>query len=670
MTHPTPDDAVLGDLIDDAGLAVTPAELRDLLRGINAAPESADWLSLVAPDAKPEIAARLGRARAALAGVTDDHGPALPDRVPALRRRLAELDLHGFVVPRADAHQGENVPASAERLAWLTGFTGSAGLAIVLADRAALFVDGRYTLQAPAQVDGTVFEFKHLIDDPHAAWLVEHLPTHGRLGFDPWLHTVDWTHRVRGKLEESGAALVPVEANPIDEIWTDRPPPPLAPVVPHDEAHAGRGSEDKRVALGAELAAAGVDAAVLSAPDAIAWLLNIRGGDVPRTPLPLSFALLRSDGQVDLFIDHRKLAPGLERHLGNQVAVQAPDRLGPALDGLGEAGKVVRTDKATAPAWIDSRLREAGATVRPDIDICALPKARKNAVEIAGSRAAHRRDGAAVARFLAWLDRVAPGGGITEIAAEQKLRTLRSDQEHYRDDSFDTITGAGPNGAIVHYRVTEDSNRMLDPGSLYLVDSGAQYLDGTTDITRTIAVGTPDAAMRRHFTLVLKGHIALATARFPKGTTGSQLDVLARQHLWAEGLDYDHGTGHGVGSYLGVHEGPARLSKMPNSVALEPGMILSNEPGYYRTGAYGIRIENLVLVVECVDLPDAERPMLEFETLTLAPIDLALVEPSLMSDAEIAWLDGYHARVREKIAPTLEGEAADWLVQATRPIGG
>ncbi len=670
MTDFIPDDAALAGLIDDAGLTMTPAELRDLLRGINAAPESADWLSLVAPDAAPPVAERLALAKAALAGVTDQHGPALPERVPALRRRLEALDLHGFVIPRADAHQGENVPAAAERLAWLTGFTGSAGLAVVLADTAALFVDGRYTLQAPAQVDGGVFDCKHLIDDPHADWLAGELPSGGRLGYDPWLHTVDWANRVRGKLEAAGATLVPVESNPVDEIWTDRPPMPLAPVVPHEEAHSGRGSEDKRAALAEEMTSAGVDAAVLSAPDAIAWLLNIRGGDVPRTPLPLSFAVLRSDGHVDLFIDRRKLAPGLERHLGNRVAVQPPDRLGPALDALGQEGRTVRTDKATAPAWIDTRLREAGATVRPDIDICALPKARKNPAEIAGSRAAHGRDGAAVARFLAWLDRVAPGGGISEITAEEKLRALRSELPLYRDDSFDTITGAGPNGAIVHYRVTEETNRMLDPGSLYLVDSGAQFLDGTTDITRTIAVGTPDDEMRRRFTLVLKGHIALATARFPKGTTGSQLDVLARQFLWGEGLDYDHGTGHGVGSYLGVHEGPARLSKMPSTVALEPGMILSNEPGYYRTGAYGIRIENLVLVRDCPDLPDAERPMLDFETLTLAPIDLALVEPSLMSAGEIAWLDSYHARVRSEIGPNLEGEAADWLEQATRPIGG
>ena len=670
MTHSTPDDAALAALIADAGLAIEPAELRDLLLGINAAPESPDWLDLVAPDASPELADRLRQARIALAGETGAHGPALPDRVPALRARLSELELDGFVVPRADAHQGETVPAAAERLAWLTGFTGSAGIAIVLRDRAALFVDGRYTLQAPAQVDGAVFEFKHLINDPHADWLAGLVPAGGRVGFDPWLHTVDWVQRVGTKLEAAGASLVPVTDNPVDTVWIDRPPMPLAPVVPHDETHAGRSSAEKRATLGDELKKCGVDAAVLSAPDAIAWLLNIRGGDVARTPLPLSFAVLRDDGQVDLFIDRRKLAPGLERHLGNQVAVQPPDGLGAALDAMGRDGLTIRTDKGTGPAWIDTRLRDAGATVRPETDICALPRARKNATEIAGTRAAHARDGAAVARFLAWLDRVAPGGGITEIAAEEKLRAMRAEQPLYRDDSFDTITGAGPNGAIVHYRVTEESNRLLDPGSLYLIDSGAQYLDGTTDITRTVAVGAPDEEMRRRFTLVLKGHIALALARFPKGTTGSQLDVLARQFLWSDGLDYDHGTGHGVGSYLSVHEGPARISKMPSTVALEPGMILSNEPGYYRTDAYGIRIENLVLVRDCPDLPDAERPMLDFETLTLAPIDLALVEPSLMSAREIAWLDAYHARVRSEIGPGLDGEAADWIAQATRPIGG
>ncbi len=437
-----------------------------------------------------------------------------------MRERLAALKLDGFVIPRADAHQGENVPAAAERLAWLTGFTGSAGLAIVLRDRAAMFVDGRYTLQAANQVDGAVFEHKHLIDDPHADWLAANLPAGARLGFDPWLHTVDWVSRVAAALERVGAELVPVEDNPLDAVWIDQPPLPLAAVVPHDEAYAGRSSEDKRVALGAQLNKDGVDAAVISAPDAIAWLLNIRGGDVPRTPLPLSFALLRADGQVDLFIDRRKLALGLERHLGNQVAVQPPDGLGLALDALGKDGRTVRIDKATAGAWIDARLRAAGATVRQEIDVCALPKARKNDGEISGCLAAHGRDGAAVARFLAWLDRVAPGGGISEIEAAERLHSLRAEQPLYRDDSFDTITGAGPNGAIVHYRVSDDSNRLLDPGSLYLVDSGAQYLDGTTDITRTVAVGTPNDEMRRCFTLVLKGHIALACRTLPEGHHG------------------------------------------------------------------------------------------------------------------------------------------------------
>ncbi len=672
MTDSTIDDATLAALIKDAGLKSTPDELRNLLRGINAAPEPPDadlWLALAVPDATPDLADRLRQAKALLAGVTDRHGPALADRVPALRKQLAAMGLDGFVIPCADAHQSEYIPASAERLAWLTGFAGSAGLAIVLRDRAALFVDGRYTLQAPAQADGAIFDFKHLIDDPHAEWLADNSPAGGRVGFDPWLHTADWVRRVGAALEKSGATLVAVEENPVDAVWTDQPPQPLSPVVPHDEAYAGRSSADKRAALGAELEKGGVAAAVISAPDAIAWLLNIRGGDVPRTPLPLSFALLRSDGQVDLFIDQRKLAPALERHLGNQVAIQPPEALGPALDALGEGGPTVRIDRASASAWIDSRLRDAGAKVKADIDICALPRARKNAVEMAGCRAAHVRDGAAVARFLAWLERVSPGGGISEIGAAEHLRAFRAEQKLYRDDSFDTITGAGPNGAIVHYRVSEETNRILDPGSLYLVDSGAQYLDGTTDITRTVAVGTPDAEMRRCFTLVLKGHIALASVRFPKGTTGSQIDVLARQFLWAAGMDYDHGTGHGVGSYLGVHEGPARISKMPNSVALEPGMILSNEPGYYRTGAYGIRIENLVLVRSCDDLPDAEREMLEFETVTLAPIDLRLVEPTLMTADEIAWLDAYHNRVRDVVGPGLSGEAADWLVTATTPLG-
>jgi Xaa-Pro aminopeptidase len=443
--------------------------------------------------------------------------------------------------------------------------------------------------------------------------------------------------------------------------------PPLAPVVEHELRFAGETAEEKRRRLAAELGKAGVDAAVLTAPDSIAWLLNIRGGDVTYTPLPLAFAILHADAAVDLFIDPRKLTPGLAAQLWPSVRLAEPDRFGAALERLGGQGKRVRADPASASAWIFDRLAAGGAQVERGADPCLLPKASKNAVELAGARAAHRRDGAALTRFLAWLAREAPKGGLTEIAVSDRLEAFRRSGEHFRELSFPTISGAGPNGAIVHYRAAPKTERRLDPGTLYLVDSGAQYLDGTTDVTRTIAIGTPSAEMKDRFTRVLKGHIALALCRFPKGTTGSQLDVLARHALWEVGLDYDHGTGHGVGSYLAVHEGPQRISKLPSAQPLLPGMIVSDEPGYYKTGAYGIRIENLVVVTKLADLAAAEREVFGFETLTLAPIDLALVDGSLMERRERAWLDDYHARVRQELTPLLDAETVAWLAAATQP---
>jgi len=459
-----------------------------------------------------------------------------------------------------------------------------------------------------------------------------------------------------------------VADNPIDVIWHDQPAPPLAPVVPHELRFAGKPAAEKRHEIAAALAANGVNAAVLTAPDSIAWLLNIRGGDVPRTPLPLSFAVLNDDASVELFIDRRKLVSGIESHLGNEVAVQPPEQFGPALDRLGKAGKRVQVDPGSAAAWILARLGAAGAAVERAPDPCQLPKARKNPIELDGTRAAHRRDGAALARFLAWIAQEAPSGELGEIAASDRLEAIRREGENFRDLSFDTISGAGANGAIVHYHASPQSEKRLAPGMLYLLDSGAQYLDGTTDVTRTIAIGAPSDEARDRFTRVLKGHIALATCRFPAGTTGSQLDVLARHALWQAGLDFDHGTGHGVGSYLNVHEGPQRISKLPNTQPLLPGMIVSNEPGYYKTGAYGIRIENLVVVTPCAALPEAEREMLCFETLTLAPIDRHLVAPALLTAEEIAWLDAYHARVRETLTPLLDAATAGWLAASTRPI--
>jgi Xaa-Pro aminopeptidase len=666
-------DGTLERLLHKAGARITLAELRELVAGVIAAPaglEPAAWTRLVVAGASPPLIAQLEAFKAKMAAADASAADALPlpRRLPALRGECARRGLAGFIVPRADEHQGEYVAARAERLAWLTGFSGSAGLAVVLSEKAAIFVDGRYTLQVTQEVDTDSFEPLHLTERPPGEWIAANLGVEETLGYDPWLHTEDGVQRLRAACLKAGGSLVACTDNPLDAVWRDQPPPPIAPVVAHELRHAGRSSADKRRDLGDGLAADKVDAAVLTAPASIAWLLNIRGGDVPHTPLPLSFAVLHRDGTVELFIDRRKLVPGLEAHLGNQVSVAPPEALVATLERLGQAGARVRADPASAAAWVFDRLEAAGADVVRGADPCALPKACKNAVELAGTRAAHVRDGAAVTRFLAWLAGAAARGDLTEIDAAERLLAFRRENEEFRDLSFATISGAGPNGAIVHYRVSAESNRRLHAGDLYLVDSGAQYLDGTTDVTRTVAIGEPTAEMRDRFTRVLKGHIAIATARFPAGTTGSQLDTLARQALWQAGLDYDHGTGHGVGSYLGVHEGPQRISKLPNSVALRPGMIVSNEPGYYKTGAYGIRIENLVAVTEVPRPAAADRDLYGFETLTLAPIDCRLVTPELLSEDEIAWLDRYHARVRDGLAALVDGDTAAWLDDATRPL--
>ncbi len=589
------------------------------------------------------------------------------DRLAALRAQLKEDRLDGFVVPLTDEHMSEYVGSYAQRLAWLTGFEGSAGSAVVLPEEAAIFVDGRYTLQVRQQVDGKLYAYRHLIEEPADAWIAENLPKGGKLGYDPWLHTPDQIEPLKRAAAKAGGELVALPDNPLDAAWQDQPPAPIAPVRPHDLAYTGRDSAAKRQDIAARLTAMPADAVVLTGPDSIAWLLNLRGADVPRTPLPLSFAILHADGRVDLFIEPRKLVPGIESHLGNAVAVHAPDALGGALDALGKAKAKVLADPSSAAAWIFDRLSAAGADIIRGADPCALPKACKNPVEIAGARDAHLRDGAAVTRFLCWLSEEAPKGKLTELDAAAKLAEFRRANDLIRDFSFDTISAAGQNAAIPHYRVSPESNRPIERDRIYLVDSGAQYLDGTTDITRTVIVGKPTAEMRDRFTRVLKGHIALGSAHFPKGTTGSQLDALARAALWAVGLDYDHGTGHGVGSFLGVHEGPQRISKVPNRVALEPGMIVSNEPGYYKSGDYGIRIENLVAVTE-VKVDGAERPMLGFENLTLAPIDRALIEPSLLTPQERAWMDAYHARVRAAITPLVDAKTAAWLKGATEKL--
>ena len=673
LTQPKRDE--LGQMLDAAGSVYDPEGVEALIAGVLAAPAEigTGWHVLVADPMPQPLADRLEALRDAMAagyhdGLGVDDFASLPrsERLAKLRTELAVRHLGGFIVPRGDEHQGEYVPPRGQRLAWLAGFSGSAGLAIVLRDRAALFVDGRYTLQAAAQVDTDSFEIHHLIEEPPAQWITSVLRKGEVLAYDPWLHTPHEVERFRSAAEKAGASLRGIAENPLDRVWAGQPAAPIAPVVPQPELFAGESAAAKRTRLGRALQEDGVAAVVLTMPESIAWLLNIRGGDVPHTPLPLSFAILRQDGSVSLFIDRRKLVPGIERHLGNAVTVLPPKQLGPALDELAVQGGTVQADPATAASWVFDRLAAAGAKIHRAADPCLLPKASKNAAEIDGTRAAHRRDGAALTRFLAWLAREAPKGELREIAASDRLEAFRREGEHFRDLSFPTISGAGSNGAIVHYRATPETEKRLEPGTLYLLDSGAQYLDGTTDVTRTVAVGQPSDEMRDRFTRVLKGHIALALARFPKGTTGTQLDGFARRALWQVGLDYDHGTGHGVGSYLGVHEGPQRISKAPNSQALLPGMIVSNEPGYYKTGAYGIRIENLVLVQPADGA--AEREMFGFETLTLAPIDRNLIEPSLLDEEESAWLDAYHERVRETLTPFVDPDTAHWLAEATRPV--
>jgi Xaa-Pro aminopeptidase len=592
-----------------------------------------------------------------------------PEKLKGLRDSLAVLGLTGFLVPHGDEHQSEYPPPSSERLAWLTGFTGSAGFAIVLKDAAAIFVDGRYTLQAAAQVD-PVFAREHLIENPPSKWLAGHAKSGGRIGYDPWLLTLADVRRFTDAAKSAGAELVPVEANPIDALWLDRPAPPLGAVALHPASLAGEEAAAKIARLQSLVAAKNADAAVLTQPDSIAWLLNIRGADVAHNPTALAFAVLPAAGRPALFIDGRKLSNSVRTALASLAEIEAPASLAAGLAALG--GKRVLLDpQATADA-IRKMIADAGGTIVEGQDPVALPKARKNETELAGMRRAHLRDGAAMVRFLRWLDE-APPGTVDEIAAAERLRAFRAeaaakDGMELVDLSFDTISGAGPNGAIVHYRVTPETNRRLESGSLYLVDSGAQYRDGTTDITRTVAVGAPSAEMRERFTLVLKGHIAIATARFPVGASGAQLDTLARIALWKAGCDYDHGTGHGVGAFLSVHEGPARISKM-GSVPLEAGMVLSNEPGYYKAGAYGIRTENLVIVTPPAAIPGGDRDMLGFETLTLCPIDRRLVDIALLTADEIAWFDAYHAWVKASLTPLLDAANRDWLTAATTPLG-
>ena len=590
-----------------------------------------------------------------------------PKHVPLIRKAMADQGLDGFVVPHEDEHQNEYLPAANDRLAWATGFTGSAGAAVILKDKAAVFVDGRYTLQVRDQVDEAMFEIRDLVDGGVPAYLEAATAKGQAIGYDPRLHSPDALAHLRAAAAKAGAELRAVTLNPLDTAWGQaRPAQPAAPVVPHPITYAGETSISKRHRIGETLAARGAQAAVITAPASLAWLFNVRGGDVIRSPLPLGQAILNADGSARIFLDPAKITSDLPAWLGNEVRLETPADLLQALADL--RGKAVLVDPGQSSAWYFEALGDAGANVVRGDDPCVLPRACKNAVEIEGTKRAHARDGAALTRFLHW---VATEGQINppdEIEAVTKLEGFRQESGLLKDLSFDTIAGAAANGAIVHYRPTERLNKRTEMGSLLLVDSGAQYLDGTTDVTRTVAIGEPTREMCERFTLVLKGHLALARVRFPVGTTGSALDVLARMALWAHGLDYDHGTGHGVGSYLGVHEGPHRIAKAPNSVALRPGMIVSNEPGYYKEGAYGIRIETLQFVTEPAMIEGGDRPMLGFETLTLAPIDRRLVVKAMMTPEEIAQLSAYHARVLAIVGPQVPAEVAAWLKEACAPI--
>lgn len=585
------------------------------------------------------------------------------ERVIKLREELKRQGLEGFIVPRADEHLNEYVPASAERLAWLTGFTGSAGLAVVLLEKAAAFTDGRYVLQLATQTDAGLWERRHVTEEPPPGWISANVPAGAKIGYDPFLISQEGLARYT----DVGLNMVPTEQNPIDAIWIDRPQAPLAQADPHPLEYAGRLAGEKREQIAGLLREAKQDVAVISDPASIAWLLNIRGGDVPFTPFALGFALAHADSGTELFMNPAKLPAATRDWLGNTVSVAGREALAPALARLN--GKRVRVDPAGTAVWFAQTLRRAGAVVVAGPDPCLLPKACKNEIEQQGARNAHQRDAVAVCRFLHFLAENAPRGIETEMSAAARLLAFREQVAEFRGESFPAISGAGEHGAVIHYRVTDASNRAIRPNEVYLIDSGAQYLDGTTDITRTVwtGPGEPPQALREQVTRVMKGHIAIVTLVFPRGVGGAHLDAFARRALWQAGLDYDHGTGHGVGSYLSVHEGPVSLSRLARPVPIEAGMILSNEPGYYLPGAYGIRLENLLLV-QNAKLDSGGKPFLCFETLTLAPFDRRLIDPAMLDVSELAWLNAYHARVLSVVEPHLDEAARNWLTAACKEI--
>lgn len=594
-------------------------------------------------------------------------GPELGRKnLPILQAALKEQGLDGFIVPHEDEYQNEYLPASSDRLQWASGFTGSAGAGVVMTESAAIFTDGRYTIQVRQQVDGDLFAYENLENGGVAKWLKDTIKPKQKIGFDPKLHSPAALSRLISAIENAGGTAIAVSPNPIDIAWTDRPAAPVTPITIQPEALAGKSHAQKRAEIGKAIDENQADCALITAPASIAWLLNIRGSDVQCTPLPLSTAIIQKNGHVDFFVNAKKLSSEISQHLGNEISIHNEADLEGTLKKL--SGKTIIMDPDTASAWHFGTAESGGATVKKAMDPVALPKACKNAAELEGSANAHRRDAIPLIKFLHWLDTEAQSGEYDEIDAATKLELFRHENSELKDLSFETISGAGENGALCHYRVSVATSLKLAPNSLFLVDSGGQYQDGTTDVTRTVPIGTATAEMKDRFTRVLQGHIALATIHFPDGTTGPALDAFARAPLWAVGLDYDHGTGHGVGVFLGVHEGPQRISKAANSVALRPGMIVSNEPGYYKAGEYGIRIENLQYVTEPKAKKGGERPVMGFETLTLAPIHRDLIDLDILTEAERNYVDTYHARVLKDIGPNLEGNVLEWLKAACAPL--
>ncbi|MCK5296523.1 MAG: aminopeptidase P family protein [Alphaproteobacteria bacterium] len=591
-------------------------------------------------------------------------------RLKDLRAELEKEGLGGFVVPHGDEYRSESLPESSKRLEWLSGFSGSAGTVVVLKDKAAIFVDSRYDIQAPQEVDGNEFEIINSADKTPMKWLSENLPKGEKFGFDAWLHTPDEGKKLESVCEKAGGSLVMVEKNPVDEAWKDQPEKPMGKVFTHPIEYSGCRSEYKRRQVAQDIKKQDINAVVVTNPASVAWLLNIRGNDVSHSPKPLVFAVVHDNETVDLVVDPAKLTKDVKEHLGNRVNIVSPEKFGETLDILGKENKKVQIDTGTVPLWVEKRLKDAKANIHEAKDPCELPKATKNKVEQEGAKLAHIRDGVALTKFLAWIDKEAPKGKQTEISIADKLESFRKESDLYRGASFSTISGAGSNGAIVHYSATKESNSKIEEGMLLLVDSGGQYPDGTTDVTRTVVVGKPTEEEKKRFTQVLQGHIAIDSAKFPKRTTGTHLDILARQPLWEDGQDFGHGTGHGVGSYLDVHEGPQNIGQGNSKAApLEAGMLVSNEPGFYKEGAFGIRIENIIMVKEPKKAKEGDKEMMSFETLTLAPMDRNLINAKMLTPKETKWIDNYHTKVRETLSPLLDKQTATWLKKATEPLG-